>query len=187
MWSKSLTDNNAVINNYDLHTSYGASGQDLRNKFVVSYLYQLPETRSFGWFGREALDGWHENGITSFQSGNPFAVTSGVDTNLDGKTNDRVDVLFNPRASSGQTRAQKIKAYLNPAAFAIPTGPYGDEQANQFYGPGNVDTDLSVSKEFPITDNVRFQFRAEAFNAFRNANLNNPKTALSNLQTAYTS
>jgi hypothetical protein len=89
VWSKSLNYAGPTVDNTDLHKNYGAGDIDLRHRFVISYLYELPTTRRFGFFGREALNGWHINGITAFQSGSPFTVTSGVDTNLDGATNDR--------------------------------------------------------------------------------------------------
>jgi hypothetical protein len=53
----------------------------------------------------------------------------------------------------------------------VPSWPYGNEQRSSLYGPGNVNTDLSVFKTFPIYDAVRLQFRAEAFNVIGNVNL----------------
>ena len=182
VWSKSLDFNGPTVDNYDIGMNFGPSNNDLRHRFVVSYLYELPTTRRFGLFGREVLDGWHVNGITAFNSGSNFVVTSGVDTNLDGTTNDRVDVLGNPNLGH-LSRAQKIhQGTLNPADLSQPTGPYGDEQRNQFTGPANINTDLSLFKQFALVDHTSFQFRAEAFNAFGNVNLNNPRTALSNIQ-----
>jgi hypothetical protein len=195
VWSKSLTYNGPVIDNYNIRMDYGVTNNDIRHRFVVSYLYELPETHHFGWFGTQVLNGWHVNGITAIQSGSPFTITSGVDTNADGTTNDRVNVVGNPY-SQGQhlSRAQKISSYINPAAFAVPvqapdqtatTNPYGNEQNNQFFGPANVNTDLSVFKDFALVEGVRLQIRAESFNVFNNVNLGNPRTALNNLQTFY--
>lgn len=195
VWSKALNYNGPVVDNYDIRMSYGVDDSDIRHRFVVSYLYELPETRHFGWFGTQVLNGWHVNGITAIQSGSPFTITSGVDTNADGTTNDRVNVVGNPY-SQGQhlSRAQKISSYINPAAFSIPvqapaqtatTNPYGDEQNNQFFGPANVNTDLSVFKDFRLFEKARLQIRAESFNVFNNVNLGNPRTALNNLQTFY--
>ena len=73
---------------------------------------------------------------------------------------------------------------MNPADLSEPTGPYGDEQKDQFTGPANINTDLSLFKQFPLVDHTSFQFRAEAFNALGNVNLGNPRTALTNIQTA---
>ena len=191
VWSKSLNYGGPTVDNQDIRMNYGVDPADLRHRFVVSYLYELPTTRRFGFFGREVLNGWHVNGITAFQSGSPFTVTSGVDTNLDGTTNDRVNVIGNPNRGH-LSRAQRIQfGTLNPAAFSVPltggpgdTNPYGNEQKFQFFGPANINTDLSAFKEFALAEKARFQFRAEAFNVFGNVNLNNPRTTFSNLTNA---
>ena len=190
VWSKSLDYGGAFVNPSDIRYNYGATNTDLRHRFVVSYVYQLPTTRHFGVVGREVLNGWRLNGITAFQSGSPFTVTSGTDTNRDNLTvNDRVNIIGNPNLPHFG-RAQRIQqGTLNPAAFSIPCGvttdpcanPYGNEQKNQFYGPGNINTNLSLFKEFAILDRARLQVRAEAFNAFGNVNLNNPYAGYSNI------
>jgi len=194
VWAKSLDYGGAVVDNTDIRKNYGVDDNDIRHRFVVSYMYQLPETKRFGWAGKQVLSGWQLNGITAFQSGSPFTIISGTDTNLDGTVNDRVNVIGNPYPMGQHlSRAQKIKSYINPSAFSTPCSnlsscnPYGSEQKNQFFGPGNVNTDLSLFKEFPIHEDVRFQFRVESFNVFGNVNLGNPKTNLNNLVTAYSS
>jgi hypothetical protein len=194
VWAKALNYGGAVVDNTDIRKNYGVDDSDIRHRFVVSYLYLLPETRRFGWFGKQVLDGWQLNGVTALQSGNPFTIISGTDTNLDSTTNDRVNVIGNPYPTGQHlSRALKIKGYINPAAFSTPCNnlpscnPYGNEQKNQFFGPANVNTNLGLFKEFPIYEAIRFQFRAESFNVFGNVNLGSPKTNLNNLQTAYTS
>ncbi len=184
VWAKELNYAGPTVDNADIRMNYGLGDTDLRHRFVVSYLYELPETRALGVFGREVLDGWHVNGITTLASGSPFTLTSGVDTNLDGTTNDRVNVIGNPNLPTNRSRAQKIaQGTLNPAAFTTPgsDNPYGNEQKNAFIGPGQVNTDLSVFKDFAIYREARFQFRAESFNVFGNVNLNNPRGVLTNL------
>jgi len=189
VWSKALNYAGPNVNAYDIRMNYGAAPTDLRHRFVASYLFELPSTTRLGFVGREVLSGWHLNGITSLQSGSPFTVTSGVDTNRDGTTNDRVNIIGNPNLPH-LPRAQRIQqGTLNPDAFSTPgytlptDNPYGNEQNNKFYGPGNVNTDLSIFKEFALVEQARFQFRAEAFNAFGNVNLNNPRATLPNIQT----
>jgi hypothetical protein len=183
VWGKSLGYSGPIVDNSDISKNYGPLAIDVRQRFVASYTYLLPEIHRFGAFGQEAINGWHISGITAFSSGNPFTVTSSVDTNLDGTNNDRADVVGNPYFPGSRSRAQKIQQFINPAAFAVPNGPYGDEQQRSLVGPGNINTNLALFKEFPIHENLRFLFRAEAFNAFGNVNLNNPKTGLTALNT----
>ena len=42
---------------------------------------------------------------------------------------------------------------------------------NQFYGPGAWSFDLAMSKSFPITERLKLEFRAEAFNIFNHSNM----------------
>ena len=183
VWGKSLGYSGPIVDQSDIARNYGPLAIDLRQRFVASYTYLLPEVHRFGAFGREAINGWHISGITAFGSGSPFTVTSGVDTNLDGTVNDRADVVGNPYFDNSRSRAQKIQQFINPAAFAVPNGLYGDEQQRSLVGPGNINTNLALFKEFAIHDNVTLRFRAEAFNAFGDVNLNNPRTGLTALNT----
>jgi hypothetical protein len=122
--------------------------------------------------------------LTQLQSGNEFTVISGTDTNFDNTVNDRADIVGNPY-SNASTRAQKILNYLNPAGFATPAGPFGDEQNNSMIGPKFFNTNLSAFKTFSLIPdrNVRLEFRAEAFNAFNNVNLGTPVANLITLGT----
>ena len=60
----------------------------------------------------------------------------------------------------------------------MPTSPYGDEQQRSLVGPGTINTDLSLFKDFEIRNGLNLRFRAEAFNAFGNVNLDTPRTNL---------
>jgi len=87
------------------------------------------------------------------------------------------DCIGNPFA--GTTANHKLftttGVFLNPAAFAVPApGTFGTCAPNKFHGPGIQMVDLSLFKQFMITERVRFQFRAEFFNAFNHPNFSNP-------------
>jgi len=174
VWSKSLDYDAPTVDQTDISKNYGNSNYDLRHRFVISYTYAFADAHVWGWFGRQVLGGWRVNGVTILQSGNPFTVTSGTDTNLDGTNNDRASVQGNAYNSSS-TRQDKIhKGILNSAAFSVPTGPYGTARRNQFFGPGNVNTNLSLFKEFHVYEGLKFQFRAESFNVANHANFGLP-------------
>jgi hypothetical protein len=64
---------------------------------------------------------------------------------------------------------------LNPAAFTLPgLGQFGNCGVGRYHGPGFTNTDISVFKIFPLREIMRFEFRAEFFNAFNHANFSNP-------------
>ena len=50
----------------------------------------------------------------------------------------------------------------------------GNVARNQFYGPGFTSTDFGLFKDFGITERVKFQFRAQAYNIFNNPAFTNP-------------
>jgi len=56
--------------------------------------------------------------------------------------------------------------YFDTSAF-VANDPYtyGNAGRNLLEGPGTVNFDLAVYKYFQITEGLRLQFRAEAFNA----------------------
>lgn len=164
----------------NIRRDYGLSNNDQPQSFTASFIYELPAYHLWGLFGREVLTGWQINGIETLNSGNPFNITSNVDTNLDGVSTDRPNLIGNPSLGSHRTRAQNIDSYFNTDAFAVPTGPYGNLPRNALIGPGQVDTDLSAMKHFALYRESRLTFRAEAFNLFNNVNLNNPVSNMGN-------
>jgi hypothetical protein len=96
VWSKDLNYAAPFVDGSDIRKNYGPVDEDIRNRFVVSYLYPFPNVKVWGVVGKEVLSGWQINGVTALTSGSPITVTSGIDTNLDGTVNDRVDIIDNP-------------------------------------------------------------------------------------------
>jgi len=145
-------------------------------------LFGLPETKRFGVFGRLVINGWRLNDITYLQSGTPFTLTSGTDSNYDGTNNDYPNVNGDPYTHANGRRA-RIREYINPAAFSVPAAGtfHGNEQRNQLYLPATTQTNVSLFKEFVLPQETRLQFRAEAFNAIGNVNLTTPRTVLNTI------
>jgi hypothetical protein len=170
----------ALVDSNNRGLDRAPSGFDTRHVFVVSYLWELPGTQRWGWVGNKVISGWQLNGITSVQSGNPFTVTSGSDTNLNGNNNDRPDLTGNPYLSTSRPRDQLIAQYFNPDAFATAaTGTNGSAGRSLIYGPGSMNWSLSFFKNIPVHEQHRVQFRAEFFNFFNQVNLSNPNSTLS--------
>lgn len=67
-------------------------------------------------------------------------------------------------------------AYLNPAAFSVPsyTQPFGNAPRNIAKMPAFYQTDFGIHKNFAITEGRFVQFRAEAFNLFNKTNFAPP-------------
>ena len=158
----------------------GLADQDIRNRFVFSSVYELPfgKGRKYANNMNRAADllvgGWQLNGILLIQSGSPFSLTT------PGQPNSRPDLVGNLTTNTGNTQQ-----YFNIAAVAeVPTvngvlihpGTLG---RNVLVGPGIRTVDMSLFKAFPITERIKFEFRAEAFNIANHPQFSNPNTDIS--------
>jgi carboxypeptidase family protein/TonB-dependent receptor-like protein len=75
--------------------------------------------------------------------------------------------LSNPQMPGGKS--------LNPAAFTVPSaGQQGTEGRNDLGGFGLTQVDLSLARQFGLTERLRLQFRTDAFNLFNHPNFANP-------------
>ena len=137
------------------------------------------DAKFLGWVGRDVLGGWRVNGITILQSGTPFTVTSGTDTNLDGTNNDRANVTGDPYNHSSNRHDKIYKGILNTAAFSVRRPqpiPTELEPQQILRTRQRRHQPLALQRDSPSRSNCKFQFRAESFNIFGNVNLNNPRT-----------
>jgi hypothetical protein len=66
--------------------------------------------------------------------------------------------------------------YINLGCFAFPNPStrFGDAGRNNLIGPGLVTADVSLLKNFTVHEQVRLQFKAEAFNIANRANFAAP-------------
>ncbi len=77
-----------------------------------------------------------------------------------GGGNDRPNTIADPR-----TGPHTLTHFFNTAAFAPqPLGTIGNTQRNSLFGPHFRHVDLSVFKDFPVTERATIQFRVESFN-----------------------
>jgi hypothetical protein len=166
-------DPNFPQNAYDLSAERGRSDFDIRQRFTLSYGYDLPLFKSHGRLG-----GWRSYGVLTFQTGAPFTVALLPDTDnantgisqLGFGAGDRPNVSGDPKLP-GPTPQE----WFNTAAFTVPPyGHFGNAGRNILDGPGLRAVNLSIVKETAVTDRLNLQFRTEFFNALNRANLNLP-------------
>ena len=156
----------------------GNSNFDIRHRFVVSGIYQAPFGKGRGV--RAALvRNWQLSEIFSAQTGQPFTVTSSTDPTATGTTA-RPNRL---RDGALPAEQRSINHWFDLTAFA-PTGCvcFGNSGRNILRGPGFMDLDIGLSREFAIRERVRLLFRAESFNAMNHPNFGIPNMALGNAQ-----
>ena len=126
--------------------------------------------------GTAVLGGWRINSIVSLMSGLPFFVTASNQLSMAGSTQ-RAD-LVNPDVQIFGS----VSGYFDPLAFKSVTGlRFGNLGFNSLRGPGVVNMDLSVSREFPIKERYKLQFRFESFNFTNTPHFALPGTNVSNM------
>jgi hypothetical protein len=168
-----------------LDLNRGNAVNDQRHAFTASALYELPFGRGkqFGGNVNPALDylvgGWQVNPFLSLGTGTPFYVSVNAPSGSAGPGN-RPDLVGTPHVGEHINVGQGFQ-YINLSAFAAPpvnaAGNYfrpGNVQPYRYYGPGYKTLNLSVFKNFKITERVLGQFRAEAFNLTNTPQFPNP-------------
>jgi len=156
--------------------NYGNSDFDRRQRFVASYLYNLPDVyRGGSAFGKKLLDSWSLSGIVTLQSGLPFSIY-GEDTLFAATTGDLAPGRTVASAIKGGNVADRLNEYFDTSAFVSPSafGDFGQLGRNIIRGPKQIDTDFSIMKLIPVTESQGVEFRAEFFNLFNNVNFANP-------------
>jgi hypothetical protein len=161
-----------------IEVDYGIADWDVPHRFVASYIYDVPFFRESGnAFLRYALGGWQVAGVTTLESGRPFGLTIQGDRANTGIGSQRPDLVGSIPSLSCQnnpTGPGRINC-IDASAFALPAQfTYGNAPRNLLRGYGDIITDLSLSKTFPIGGRARFQIRADIFNAFNRVNFGNP-------------
>jgi hypothetical protein len=170
-----------TMNNYDIWADYGPANWDIPHRFVASYIYDVPFLKDSSQpIVKYAVAGWQVGGVTTIQSGTPINVTILTDRANIGITNpvlQRPDLIGPVPALNCQespTNRDLIDCF-DASAFAPPAQfTFGNAPRNVQRGPRAVITDLSMVKNIPVGGTVRFQVRAEIFNAFNHVNYGNP-------------
>ncbi len=198
-WSHALDDSRSAYSNIGsnqqiftngygslLQYNYGNSEDDQRQALTFASLYELPFGHSkrwgSGWNGvtNQVLGGWQLNMIASIGTGTPFDLTYNPG-NCNG-------CQVHPDLSGGVKLGNQGKTangsviWLTGGNFtAVPQAADGTFLSvptlakNQFYGPGYNPVDLSIFKNFFLTERVKMEFRAEAYNLFNTPQFTNPQ------------
>jgi hypothetical protein len=160
--ASSLTLNQAALN-------YGPSNFDQRQAFKGYVVYELPfgkgkQFMNTSTLADEVLGGWQIAGTVIELSGNPFQPTGpgSLYTHAGTQFLNRV-----PGVSLTPSGGKRWQNWFNEGAFSEPlAGQFGTAQRNPLVGPGINEFNLSAGKEFSIWEQVKFQLRCDATNAF---------------------
>jgi len=156
----------------------GSALFDARHRFVLSFGYALPRLGNASRAMRLVLGGWELNGIVQAQTGFPLTVIEPNNVSLTSLTN-RPNLICDPNQDAQHTPTQ----WFVPSCFqrlTLPAnaGQIGNEGRNVVWGPGFSQTDLSLFKNFAITESHQVQLRFEAFNTLNQPRFNQPGSTL---------
>jgi outer membrane receptor protein involved in Fe transport len=171
---------------FDYEAEWSRSQFDRPHRLAVSYIWEVPGRRT-GVLG-QIIGGWQLSGVTSGQSGQPFTIITGVDSNgdsTDAGLSDRPDI--NPSGTFVWDKDHKT--FTNNGYYTVPLGSNNLPLANSL-GNGNAprnsergaafwNTDLSLMKHFDLPGTVRFTVRVDAFNLFNQDNYGAPVNNMS--------
>lgn len=149
---------------------YGPSPFDRRAVAFVNYVYQIPLFKnSDNHLLRSTVGGWELAGIVTMESGSP------LNMGLTGSNADSVipNSSNRPDLNGSISYPKKPGEWFDTSAFSAPAclaGPdcYGTLGHNLVRGPGRDDWNLSLNKNFVLSESrgSRIEFRAESFNTW---------------------
>ena len=188
-WSKAIDDtssgnisfgNNQIGDPFDLGWARGISDLNFPLRWVSNVIYTTPTLNGRTPWMKQALGGWEVSGIITSQSGAPFSIMGGGNNSGSDIYLDRADVVpgqgFDVRQGS---RTQWLNEYFNTSAFTVNApGTFGDSGRNIFQGPPINTTDLTLAKNWAMTERYKLQFRWEMFNALNHPNFGKPVSTI---------
>ncbi len=173
-------------NNTILAPEKALSPEDLRHRFFLSSVWDLPFGKDRAWLSRGFLGyvagGWQLSPIFTAQTGLPFTpAVPGNPANTTGAIRpDRIGDGNLSREERGPDRWFDAQSFAVPAAFR-----FGNSGNFILEGPGLINLDLTIARTFALSERMRIDFRTEVFNmtneahfAFPNATINQPTTGV---------
>ena len=154
----------------------GESTFSHRQRFVLSGIWAPVYGGGWSAWAKVPLTGWRLSGIATLESGDADTIVNQETTASDYAGQDELTIApgQNPNLSHGQ---KTFTQQFNVNAFTLPpNGVRGNSGLGTIRAPGQNNVDLSLAKTFKIVENLRLEFRADAYNAFNHTQWNGVQT-----------
>ena len=174
----------------DLHAERSLSYYDVRQRFVASYVLDLPIgngqrfLHDASGIENALVGGWGINGITTFQTGFPISLGYSGSTAIStyfGGGNPRPNVVPGCVKRIGGSEQSKLNEWFNTACFTAPAEfGYGDEPRVDatLRNSGVANFDFAIFKTTHLSERFNLQFRTEIFNLFNRVQFGAPDSKL---------
>ncbi|MCP5117081.1 MAG: hypothetical protein GY953_40165, partial [bacterium] len=179
----------SLQNIYDMKNEWSLAANDIAQRFVMSYVYDLPfgRGRRYGGGWNRPMDailgGWQLNGILSLNSGYPLRMTT---SNTSQSFSSTLRPNNNGQSAKLSGRIQgRLDEYFNTGVFSQPE-PYTFGNTGRYLPdvrrPRVSNWDFSLFKNFNVTEKMALQFRAEFFNFTNSPNFGTPNMSFNSNQ-----
>ncbi len=166
-----------TISSPNVAANYGNADYDIRHNMTADFIWDTPWKFGNKWIGN-LLSNWTVSGKFFVRSGTPYSL---IDSALAGFLSPNINASL-----LATTTANRLPTSCSPNAVNVPcysissflastteTG-FGNVGRNSIYGPGYVDVDASLYKNFNITERLRLRFGASAYNSLNHPHFGNP-------------
>ena len=175
-----------IQNFYNRRLDRAVASYDTPHNLTINALYELPFGRgkklaNHGGVVNAIVGGWQINGLASMHSGAPIGLTTATSTLNNFGLGQRPNYVGGVDPNGHGPISQRLTAYFNPAAFAVPgLYSYGNTARllDWLRAPGVGNLDASMFKNFSIRERLRAQFRAEFFNVLNRPQFDFPGTTI---------
>lgn len=204
-FAKAMDDGSTIYNfsapNGTSNAQYTATGPDRERDWAVSAIdakhslnIAIVYTTPGPWWLRD----WHVSPVFTGHTGLPVNITQSneISNVSQQRPNGDISHLKLAKATLNGAALQYLDSPVLDSSFPLtPSGPvystingqrtrivstgFGNVPRNALRQPGEADFDASLSKDFPIFHELKFQLRLDAFNVINHTNFTAPNTSLS--------
>jgi hypothetical protein len=186
--SKNISDLNGTRDAFNRSVERAVSDNDVPQRLTLAASYDLPFGRKRRYLSNmnRAADlvagGWQLSTFQTYQGG--FATGFGfAGGTYPAGTSPRVLVTGDPTAGVTGSHQSRLDRYFNTDAFVRPPDFTLGNLAPRLHtvrSPGMNNVNITLFKNFFVTEKVRTEFRASAYNALNHPVFNGPSTTVGN-------
>jgi len=186
-WNNALSASAYWQNVYDQKAEWAPCYYDATHVISAYAIYDLPFGRG-KMFGKNAngvvnqvIGGWSVSPILSWRTGWPLPVYGALDNSGTFGRGARADCNGTPSIADTPIAGVGVQWFTNAGQFTNPAlGTFGNcsPQLSGLRSPHYTDVDMSLHKDFQLTERFRLQFRSDFVNLFNHVQYNAPNMGL---------